>query len=56
MTASGATVDADAVRKHLEASGFPRWQLPDQVEVTGEIPKTAVGKFDKKVLRARVTP
>ncbi len=56
VTASGATVDADAVRKHLEASGFPRWQLPDQVEVTGEIPKTAVGKFDKKVLRARVTP
>ena len=56
VTARSATVDADMVRKHLEASGFARWQLPDQVVVVDEIPKTAVGKFDKKVLRARATP
>jgi fatty-acyl-CoA synthase len=49
----GATVDRDAVRTHLEASGFARWQLPDRVEVIEAVPKTAVGKFDKKVLRAR---
>ena len=56
VTARSATVDADRVRKHLEASGFARWQLPNQVVVIDEIPKTAVGKFDKKVLRARATP
>ena len=56
VTAGGATVDAGMVRKHLEASGFARWQLPDQVVVIDEIPKTAAGKFDKKVLRGRATP
>jgi fatty-acyl-CoA synthase len=49
----GATVDRDEVRAHLEAHGFARWQLPDRVEIIEVVPKTAVGKFDKKVLRAR---
>ena len=49
----GATVSIDAVRAHLEASGFARWQLPDRVEIIEAVPKTGVGKFDKKVLRAR---
>ena len=31
---------------------FPKWWLPDRVEFVSEIPKTSVGKFDKKVLRA----
>src|SRR5204862_165495 len=30
-----------------------KWWLPDRVEFIGEVPKTSVGKFDKKVLRAR---
>jgi fatty-acyl-CoA synthase len=29
----------------------PRWWLPDQWTFVGEIPKTSVGKFDKKVMR-----
>jgi fatty-acyl-CoA synthase len=49
----GATVTADAVRTHLATCGFARWQLPDRVELIDEVPKTAVGKFDKKVLRTR---
>jgi fatty-acyl-CoA synthase len=53
VVAPGADVTVGAVRTHLEASGFARWQLPDRVEVIEEVPKTAVGKFDKKVLRAR---
>jgi fatty-acyl-CoA synthase len=53
VPAEGATVSAAAVRAHLEASGFARWQLPARVEVVDEIPKTSVGKFDKKALRAR---
>jgi fatty-acyl-CoA synthase len=49
----GTTVTAEAVRTHLEGRGFARWQLPDRVEIIDEVPKTGVGKFDKKVLRAR---
>jgi fatty-acyl-CoA synthase len=30
-----------------------KWWLPDRVEFIDEVPKTSVGKFDKKVLRAR---
>jgi fatty-acyl-CoA synthase len=29
----------------------PRWWLPDQWTFVAEIPKTSVGKFDKKVMR-----
>ena len=30
-----------------------RWQVPENWAFVPEIPKTAVGKFDNKVLRAR---
>jgi fatty-acyl-CoA synthase len=30
-----------------------RWWLPDRVTFIDEVPKTSVGKFDKKVLRAQ---
>jgi len=30
-----------------------RWWLPERWSVVSEVPKTSVGKFDKKVLRAR---
>ncbi len=49
----GTTVGIEEVREHLASSGFARWQLPDRLELVDEIPKTAVGKFDKKVLRTR---
>ena len=47
-------VTLDAVRGHLESRGWARWQLPDRVEIIDRIPVTSVGKFDKKVLRARL--
>jgi fatty-acyl-CoA synthase len=28
-----------------------KWQLPERWAVIDEVPKTSVGKFDKKVLR-----
>ena len=52
---SGSTVTVDDVRAHLETTGFARWQLPERLEIIDAVPKTAVGKFDKKVLRARFT-
>ncbi len=51
----GASLDLAQVRAHLETAGFARWQLPDRVEFVDAVPRTAVGKFDKKVLRARFT-
>ena len=32
---------------------FPSWWLPNAVAFVDEVPKTSVGKFDKKVLRSR---
>ncbi|HEX8111496.1 MAG TPA: long-chain fatty acid--CoA ligase [Kofleriaceae bacterium] len=50
---AGATLGLAAVRDHLRANGFATWQLPDRIELIEAVPKTSVGKFDKKVLRAR---
>jgi fatty-acyl-CoA synthase len=30
-----------------------KWQLPERWTFIAEVPKTSVGKFDKKVLRAQ---
>lgn len=48
----GATATADELRAHL-AARVPRWQLPERWTFLPAVPKTSVGKFDKKVLRAR---
>src|SRR3954451_1713805 len=49
---SGSDVDADAIREHL-AARVVKWWIPERIEFIDEVPKTSVGKFDKKVLRAR---
>jgi fatty-acyl-CoA synthase len=46
----GCGLDEDAVLDHLR-SRVAKWWLPDRVEFIDEVPKTSVGKFDKKVLR-----
>jgi fatty-acyl-CoA synthase len=47
-----ARIDAVVVQRHLE-SLVARWWLPEDVVFVEEIPKTSVGKFDKKALRLR---
>ncbi len=42
----------DSVRSYLKGK-VADWWLPDDVVVIDTIPKTSVGKFDKKVLRER---
>jgi fatty-acyl-CoA synthase len=49
----GTAVSIDDVKVHLEGRGWAKWQLPDRIEIVQAIPKTGVGKFDKKVLRAQ---
>ncbi len=43
-------VSRDDIVAHL-ASKFAKWQLPEAVLFVDEIPKTSVGKFNKKVIR-----
>ena len=44
---------ADELREHL-ASRVAKWWMPDEFAFIDEVPKTSVGKFDKKVLRQRL--
>ena len=48
----GADLDSATLCEFLEDK-VAKWWLPDRVEFINEVPKTSVGKFDKKVLRAR---
>jgi fatty-acyl-CoA synthase len=50
---AGQDVDADALREHL-ADRVAKWWIPERFEFMDEVPKTSVGKFDKKLLRARL--
>jgi fatty-acyl-CoA synthase len=47
----GRTIDPKDLVEYL-SSRVPKWWLPDQWTFIDEVPKTSVGKFDKKVMRA----
>jgi fatty-acyl-CoA synthase len=46
----GSDVTAEQLRDRL-SQHLARWQLPERWTFIDEVPKTSVGKFDKKVLR-----
>jgi fatty-acyl-CoA synthase len=48
-----SAVGAPELVEHLR-DRVARWWLPDEFAFVAEIPKTSVGKFDKKVLRGRL--
>ncbi|WP_067549325.1 long-chain fatty acid--CoA ligase [Nocardia crassostreae] len=48
----GAKAEPDELRDFL-ADKFAKWQLPEHWTFIEEVPKTSVGKFDKKRLRAQ---
>jgi fatty-acyl-CoA synthase len=47
----GATVNAAQIRSYL-VSRVAKWWIPERWAFIAEVPKTSVGKFDKKTLRA----
>lgn len=56
-----AVVAADPPPAPGELAGFlrdtfPEFWLPDRFVFVDEVPKTGVGKFDKKLLRRRFAP
>ncbi len=50
---SDDAASAEDLVEHLR-SRVAKWWLPDEFAFIDEIPKTSVGKFDKKVLRGRL--
>jgi fatty-acyl-CoA synthase len=49
----GADASAEQLLEHLRGR-VAKWWLPDEFAFIEEVPKTSVGKFDKKVLRGRL--
>ena len=49
----GADTGAGDLIEHLRPR-VAKWWLPDEFAFIDEVPKTSVGKFDKKLLRARL--
>jgi fatty-acyl-CoA synthase len=49
----GAQTSAQDLVDHL-GGRVAKWWLPDEFAFIGEVPKTSVGKFDKKVLRGKL--
>jgi fatty-acyl-CoA synthase len=53
VLSSDAAASAEELVEHLR-SRVAKWWLPDEFAFVEEIPKTSVGKFDKKVLRGQL--
>ncbi len=52
LTGEAGDLTEEALRNYL-APKFVKFWLPDKFVFIDEVPKTSVGKFDKKVLRAQ---
>jgi len=54
----GQTLDAKGLKKHLkplvEQGHINKWAIPTQIALVTEIPKTSVGKLDKKRIRVDI--
>ncbi|MFC6673942.1 AMP-binding enzyme [Marinobacterium aestuariivivens] len=51
-------LDAEAIRSHLQqyvdAGRISSWWVPREIELVDDIPRTSVGKIDKKAIRHRL--
>jgi fatty-acyl-CoA synthase len=52
VRAAGSDIDAAVLKEFLGAK-IAKWQVPERWAFIDEVPKTSVGKFDKKMLRKR---
>jgi fatty-acyl-CoA synthase len=53
VLAEGGSCSADELREHLSGQ-CAKWWIPDEFAFIDAVPKTSVGKFDKKLLRKRL--
>jgi fatty-acyl-CoA synthase len=53
-----AVVDAEQVKRHLmhfvAQGALSKWAIPGEVKVVAALPRTSVGKLDKKLIRAQI--
>ena len=53
-----SNLTSEFIREHLkfyvEDGTIPAWAIPEKIEFVNEIPKTSVGKIDKKEIRKRL--
>ena len=47
---AGVECDATHIRAHM-ASRYPKWMVPEHIELVNQLPKTSVGKLNKMALR-----
>lgn len=51
----GESIPAGAIEQHLEqfvsTGRLTKWAVPKQIQIVGDIPKTSVGKINKKLIR-----
>jgi len=47
------SVTPEELRAHLSGEGVVKWWLPERWAFVDAVPRTSVGKYDKKLLRAR---
>jgi len=52
---SASNVTKEVIQDYLKDK-VAKWWIPDEIVFLQELPKTSVGKFDKKKLRATVLP
>ncbi|MDN6857778.1 fatty acid--CoA ligase [Pseudomonas sp. CAN2814] len=54
----GLALDAKALKEHLkpfvEQGNINKWAIPSQIAIVTEVPKTSVGKLDKKRIRVDI--
>jgi fatty-acyl-CoA synthase len=55
----GVNKSEEDIIRFLESEGvekgkITKWMLPDSVVITNDIPKTSVGKFDKRAIKSRL--
>ncbi|MEH6580172.1 MAG: fatty acid--CoA ligase [Amphritea sp.] len=59
VPAAGAEIDDSMIKSHLmqfvDSGQINKWAIPHQINVVTEIPKTSVGKINKKVIRTQVS-
>lgn len=58
VAAPGQEMNAKVLSEHLQPfvdeGRINKWAIPTQIAVVDEIPKTSVGKLDKKVIRVEI--
>lgn len=57
ITQPGQSVSVEEIKQYLEPfvlkGKINKWAIPTNIKFVTEIPKTSVGKLDKKLIRAR---